>query len=816
MWIDRQNLRYAIRSARRAPLMTFAAIAALSLGIGLNAGVFTLLNAMFLDSPVRKDPASFAQLYPRYEGWFTGAGQFSAFTTEDYEAVYGQSRALADSAAWQLSSAVLEQAHRRVGTVLVTCDYFHVFGADTPQKGRFFTPGECARDTAAQVAVISGPAWKTLFGADPRIVGRTIHLNGLPFEVIGIMPSDQANVFAGAIFIPYTLQPLLDHGNNLYSSPDSPWLSVAGRLRPGYSRADAQSELTTILRRQDLEYLHRKITPFNRKTSVVLTNGSFIKNPSINGLASVLIGLILGPLSLILLLACCNVTMLFLSRAIVRRGEIAVRLALGVSRPRLARMLLLESLLTAGIAGGLSIVLAYRVPLIIMNAIDPEESGFVPLLRPNWHVFAYLAALVALATIVSSLAPMHASWKLDLLTALKGRGGAATTRSRTAAGLIIAQIAMSFVLLAAAVMFWRIPGRMTAIDPGLEMRQTLSVPLDIDGSDQNRARALNFEQTLERRLRALPNVQSLAYATLQPFRQAAPGEILVPGQVKGQGSPASIDVVSQDFFATFGIRLMDGRAFAASDTAGSGATSVAVISQAFAKRFWPGGNPLGRVVVTPDGRHLTVIGVVIDTRSEQFGTLDGPRLYALRDPGSLDGMLYVRFIGNAANAERAVKDALRAVDPTQFEIPQTIWEGLEENAQAIRSLARIILVMASIAVLLAITGVYGVLSFAVNQRAREFGIRMVLGANRVEIFGSIMLRGTGQILIGLLCGIGLAEPPALLFKRLAARSPLPIGVFDVSLYAITAILLLAISLAAMYLPAFRATQVDPIKALRNE
>lgn len=814
MWIDRQDLLYTIRSARRAPLLTAVAILALTLGIGLNAGVFTLLNALFLNSPTENDPASFVQLYPRYEGWFTGAGKYSSFTTEDYEAIRAQSHALADSAAWQTSSAVLAQARRRIGTVLVTCNYFHVFGIDSPQMGRFFSPGECARGTPAQVAVLSGPAWKTLFGSDPHIVGKTIRLNGHSFQVIGVASAEDANLFVGAIFIPYTLQPLLDPGNNLYSSPDSPWLSVAGRLRQGYSKGDAQSESTTILRRQDAAYLHRKVTPFNRKTWVVLTNGSMIQNPDFHDISVALMVLILGPLSLVLLLACSNVAMLFLSRAIVRRGEIAVRLALGVTRARLARMLLLESVLTAGISGILSIVLAYRVPLMIMNVVDPEESGFVPLMRPNWHVFGYLAALIAIAAVVSSLAPMHASWKLDLLTALKGQEGAATTRSRTTALMIVAQIAMSFVLLAAAVMFWRIPNTMTAMDPGFETRQTLTVPLDIDTSSQNRTTALNIHQAIEARLLAIPTVQSLAYTTLQPFRQTPPGEILVPGQMKGQGRPASIDVVSKDYFSTFGIRLVDGRAFTASDMAGGG--SVAVVSEAFAKQFWPAANPLGKIVITPDGRHLTVIGTAADTRSERFSILDGPRLYALRDTGSLDGTLYVRFTGSASSAEKAVADAVKAVDPTQVATPRTIWEGLEENARALRSFARIVVVMASIAVLLAITGVYGVLSFAVNQRTREFGIKMVLGANRPAIFRSIIFRGVRQIAIGLLCGIALAEPAAFLFKRLIKGSPVSLPIFDLSLYVITSILLLGVSLAAMYLPAIRATQVDPMKALRAE
>lgn len=816
MWIGRQDLLYTIRSARRAPLLTAVAVVALTLGIGLNAGVFTLLNAILLAPPAGKNPESFVQAYPRYEGWFTGAAQFSTFTTEDYDAIRAQSHALEDVAAWQLSSAVLGDGTRRVGAVLANCGYFHVFGFDQPQMGRFFAGRECNRDSAVQVVVLSDSFWKSQFAADPHIVGRGIHLNGLPFEVVGVVSSDAAHFLAAGVFVPYTLQPQLDRSNNLLASPDSPWLQVAGRLRPGFSKTDATAELETILRRQDTAYLQRKVSAFNRKTSMVLTNGSIVANPAFRDTAVALMALILGPLSLVLLLACSNVTMLFLSKAVVRRGEIAIRLALGVGRGPLARMLLLESLLMALLAGAMSVVLAYRVPELIMNTINADQSDLVPVVHPDWRVFGYMAGLIVIATVVSSLAPMHAAWKLDLLTALKGREAAATVRSRTTSGLIIAQVAMSFVLLAAAVLFGRIPGMVTSADPGFDTRQTMAVPLDIDTS-HNRSGALAFYRSLEAGLRLLPNVQSLSFATLQPFRQTPPIEIRVPGQHEGQGRPASVDVVSQEFFATFGVRLMDGRGFSPSDLAGRQWTSVAVVSQAFAKQFWPGGNPLGKIVNMPDGRPLTVVGVAADTRSERFGVSDGPRLYELRDPGSLDGELYVRFTGNASNAETAVRNTVRALDPTQVNMPQTIWESLERNAEALRSLARIVLVMAAIAVLLAITGVYGVLSFAVNQRTREFGVRMVLGANRKTIFRSIMLRGARQISIGLLFGVALAEPAEWVFtQNMLKRSPFPIRSFDTTVFGTAAVLLVVVSLLAMFLPALRATRVDPIEALRTE
>jgi predicted permease len=817
MWIDRQDLLYTIRSARRAPLLSAVANLALSLAIGLNAGVFTLLNAMFLSPPTDTDPSSFVQLYPRYEGWFTGESQYSSFTTQDYDAIRNQAKTLADAAAWKTSGILLQETHSSIPTLLVTCNYFHVFGNDQPSLGRFLTPSECARGTSAQVAVLSEPLWKNQFGSDPQIIGSVIHLNGLPFTVVGVVRTTAANYTAGGVFVPYTVEPLLYHSvANPLTNPDMPWLQVAGRMNSGYSRVDAQAELTTILRRQDRAYLDSKITPFNRKTTVELTNGSLIQAPIARGTVAVLMALIMGPLALVLLLACCNVTMLFLSRAVVRRGEIAVRLALGVGRARLLRMLLLEALLTALVAGLISIVLAYRVPQMIMNVANPNLAGLVPLMHPDWRVFGYLTALVVVATVVSALAPMHAAFKLDVVTALKGREGASTMRSRITGGLIVAQIAMTFVLISAAVLFARMPAMVTAMDPGFETHQLLSVPLAVDASPQNHTAAFSFYRTLDARIQTIPGVQSLAYESLAPFRQSPPSEVRLPQQEKGQGRPATVDDVSADFFSTFGIRMMAGRSFHSADTTSTNATSVAVVSEAFARQFWPGENPIGKIVVTPDEKHYEVVGVAADTRSERFGVLDDPRLYTLRDPSSIGGHLYVRFAGSASTVEKAIQDEVRNLDRRQAGSPQTVWDELESDAESVRSLAHIVVVMAIIAVLLAITGVYGVLSFAVNQRTREFGIRMVLGANRLTIFRSILLRGGRQIAIGLLCGVVLAEPAAWAFARLIRNSPFPFRSFDPLVFGIAATLLVAVSLAAMYLPALRATKVDPINSLRVE
>ena len=816
MLIDRQDILYAIRSARRTPLLTFVVVLALSVGIGLNAGVFAILDSFFLEPPTKKDPSSFIQIYPRYQGWYLGAAKDSSFNAADYDAIRTQTRSLADVAAWQTIGTTLDDVHKQGSSTLVTCNYFRVYGVDRPMMGRFFNADECTPGEPVRVAVLSEHFWRNNYSSDPQIVGKVIHISRQPLTVIGIAADSSTNMVSGGLWMPYTLQPAFRHGNDGFQNPNLAWLNLAARLQKSYSRADATAELTTIMSQRDRAYLDQKVFTLDRKTTLVLTDGSFIRNPAMQSQVVAMMALIMGPLALVLLLACTNVTMLFLSRSVTRRGEIAVRLALGAGRGRLMRMLALESFITAAAAGLVSIYLANRFPSLLFSFVDAGDGNPAALIRPDWKVFGYLALLVLVATAASALAPMRESFRFDLITALKGREGSATMRSQTTGALTVVQIGMSFVLLAAAVLFARLPYLVRHADPGFETRQTMSVPLDIEIPPYTRTSAQTFYRKLESRIRAVPGVQSLAYASLPPFSPAPISEVRLDNQSNGQGRPASIDIVSADFFSTFGIALLHGRTFRASDVPSTGGTQVAVVSAAFANAFWGSNDPVGKIVVTPDARRLEVIGVARDMRSERFGVLDGPRLYTLRDAQSLDGELYVRFSGSAAPVAASIEDALRALDPSQIGTPAAVWDFLESGATALRSLAQIIVFMAGIAVLLAITGVYGVLTFAISQRTREFGIQMMLGATRQAVFKSVMTRGLRQIAIGLGFGLAMAMPAAWTFARLFKNSWMHVDTFDLSVYSISALILLAVSLAAMCLPALRAMRVDPITALRNE
>jgi|HubBroStandDraft_4_1064222.scaffolds.fasta_scaffold14825_2 putative ABC transport system permease protein len=817
MFIDRQDVLYAIRSARRTPLLTFVTVLALSVGIGLNAGVFAILNFLFLNPPTKKDPASFVQIYPRYQDWYIGPAGNSSFNAEDYEAIRAQSRSLTDVAAWQTIATTLDGVRRPGGdSILVTCNYFRVFGIDRPLMGRFFNPDECTPGTAVQIAVLSEHFWRNYFSSDPLIIGKVIYISRQPLTVVGIASDHSANMLSGGVWMPYSLQPAFNHGNSAFQNPNWAWLTVAGRLRRGYSRTDATAELQTIIRRLDRSYFEQKVFTLDRRTSLVLTDGSFIRNPAMQSVAMILMALILGPLALVLLLACTNVTMLFLSRSVTRRGEIAIRLALGGGRARLIRMLILESFFTAAAAGAASIYLAARFPFLLFSAIDPAAAAVASVIRPDWKVFGYLAVLVFIATAASALAPMRESFRFDLVTALKGREGSATMRSHTTSALIVVQLAMSFVLLAAAVLFARLPFSIVNTDPGFETHQTMTVPLEVELPPYTEASALAFERLLESRILQVPEVKSLAWASLAPFAAAPVSEVRLETQSRGQGRPASIDNVSPEFFSTFGIPLMHGRSFLPSDVVADNGTPVAIVSQAFAKAFWADSDPVGKIVVTPDDRHLVVIGVAGDTRSERFSVLDGPRLYTLRNERALDGQLFVRFSGSATPVAASIEQIVKSLDPTQEGSPSTIWEFLESNATEMRSLAKIILFMAGIAVLLAITGVYSVLTFAVSQRTREFGIQMTVGATRQSIFRSVMKKGLRQIGLAFLLGLAMAMPAAWAWMRLTRDSWMHIDAFDPSVYGIAAFILLVVSFSAMCLPALRATQVDPIQALRNE
>lgn len=796
-----QDLRYALRAIARAPFLSFAVLLALVAGVGLNAAVFALIDDSWLRSPVESDTSSFVQAIPNYSGWFATENQFHGFTVKDYEAIRNRTKSLQEVAAFSgAGGGKLENDSEDVGLGLVTCDFFHVYSAKLI-VGRLFLPQECSTPGAGPVVVVGEGLWRNRYGSDPGIVGKVVHINQHPYTVVGVVSFRSAFWMKGDLWVPYTMQAQFNGGYDGFEQhPDYPWLNVVGKLKSGYSQSDARAELRLIQSQQDT------LIP-GRKTTLLVTNGSLFQNPEYRALGFVILPLVMGPMVLVLLVACTNVTMLLLSRAAARRSEIAIRLTLGAARNRLLRMLSTEGLVLAAVAGTISLYLAYRLPEVLwIFLVRRAYSG----LGPDWKVFAYLVAVTMLAGFIAGLAPARMSLKVDLLTSLKGLERAVTTRSRTLNFLIVAQMAMSFVLVAAGVLFVRLQRSMTSMDPGFETRQVLAVQLAVPMPPYTEGTAAIFRRTVRERVRELPGVQSTSYTTVVPFSGGV-DEIRLPGEPDGQ-RPVVVQYVSTDFFSTLGIPILHGRVFQDSDATTSRNGTVAIVSQAFAAAFWNQQDPLGKVVMLPDNTQLLVVGVARDLQSTDFDVTDGPRLYLPQSLQAPIGSLIVRFDGDAGSLATTIGHAIKGLDSTLLFSPRTLRSMMEEKAEKIGPLTEVILMMALLTLLLAVSGVYGTVAFSMGQRTREIGIRTALGATKGRILRSVLVSGARQTAIGLLVGLLLALPVAFTFRLLLRSS----SVLDWSTYAIAGLVLTAAALSAYYIPARRAMRVDPIVALRYE
>lgn len=799
-----QDVKYALRGIIRWPLLSIAVVAALAVGIGLNASVFALLDGFWFRAPVETSLASFVQAIPTYSGWFDAENQFQGFTVKDFDAIRRRAKSLAEVAGMNGGGNVkLDDDRAQSGITLVTCNFFHVYSWQM-RLGRAFRPDECATPGGTPVVVISEGLWKQQYSSDPQIIGKDIRINQHPFTVVGVVSSHGPLWITGELWVPYTMQAQFYNGyDGFREHPDYPWILVIGRLKPGYSRADAQSELDLIQAQQD------RYIP-GRKTAIEVTNGSLSQNPSLRSYVFVIFPLVMGPMILILLVACTNVTMLLLSRAVARRSEVAIRLALGAKRGRLLRMLTTEGLIVAAIAGAASWYMTGSLPGIFWSFFL-RRSGYHAL-APDWIVFTFLAVVTLLAGCIAGFAPARESLKVDLLTSLKGQEGATTTRSRSRSLLVIGQMAMSFVLVAAGVLFVRLQRSITSMNPGFETRQVFLVTPQVSTPPYTPESAALFYRTMCQRVSELPGVRSASYTTAVPFAGLSPEEVRVPGEGKGQGRQAGVLQVSTDYFATLGIPIVHGRAFEDSDANAAGSAALAVVSQTFAGDFWPGQDPLGKVVVLSDNTQFLVVGVAANTKASEFDVPDGPRLYVLQNPKAFTGSMLVRFDGEARSLAPVITKTIRDMDSTQAVMPATLHSLMEDRAERIRPLTEVILFMAFVALVLALSGVYGVVAFSMRQRTREFGIRMVLGATKGSIVQSVLGSGMRQVGIGLAAGLLLALPAGFFFRHFVGNS----SVFDWSTYAISGLLLTLAALCAYYVPARRAMKVDPMVALRYE
>jgi predicted permease len=810
-----QDVRYAVRSLTRAPLLACVTVLTLAVGIGLNVGVFSVVNGLLFRARIDKDPESFAHLSPVYSGEFERGGKPWAVSFADYRA-YQQAHSLRELAAWENVRVTIDKADAEPTLALVvTCNFFSVYGLNQPKLGRLFAADECSTPGKAPVVVLSEEIWRDRFGTDPAILGATIRLNRHSFTVTGIAPAGFSGRLRGpGIWIPYTMAAQFFDRQDLFAAAGPPWLTADGRLRPGVSRADAQAELRVIAKQQDA--LHP-----GRRTSMIVTNGSLVEEPSLRPKLIWIAPVILGALLLLLLIACTNVTMLLLSRAAARRSEIGIRLSLGAARQRLFAMLLTETLILAAIAGTISAVVAWFAPDIFLKVLASPSTPFYPM-QPDLAVLAYLIGATLVAACIAGVSPAAESLKVDLSASLKGQAGlfgSGRGGGRRRGLMVAAQVAMSLVLLAGAGLFVRAQYTMLTANPGFDTEHVLVVQPRLEMPRYTKDSIESFYRLLTQRVDALPGVRlvSVGVPPLLGDETSDATEVRLPGQAKGTGKQAGVTVVSARFFETLSIPILRGRSFVELDAASSDKAPIAVVSEAFARTYWPGENPVGKLIELGDGDIPQVIGVARDTSADRFGTVDGPHVYRLRSSrrAALDPVL-VRFVGDAGSVARSIKAVIAGMDREMIVTPRTLRSLIDDVVGRFGVLVKLVVILGSVAVLIAVIGIYGMVAFALSQRTKELAIRMALGATRGVILRSVLVSETRPVLYGLACGLVLAAAGAGALVQVLQATPVVLNARDPLTYVAVALVLAFSAVSAMLGPALRAASSDPLRALRQE
>jgi len=805
-----QDLRYGARSLRKHALLSTVVIATLTLGVGFSAGIFTLINALFLRAHVDKDHKSYAQVFSVYIQDPTRPGLPGSMTLEDYLAFRDRSKSLGKLAAHARIEAPLENDDpAEVRALLVTSNFFSLYDLERPIMGRLLEPEDCSE--TRPVVVLSDRLWRDRFASDPQVIGKVIHYNGQPVTVVGIAPEFAGMVDHAKAWFPYTLETYLKLGANLLKPGEVAWLNVAGRLNPGFSREEAAAELRVLASQQD------RLHPGRNSTHVV-TDGSFIQTPGLRNKGIWIVGLITGVLTILVLVICTNVTTLLLARAASRRQEIAVRLALGAGRMRLIRMLMTETLLLASIAGLASLYFTYQLPGALMNWLSDNGADNLYAdfsLAPDWGVFGYLMLVTLFAATLAGLAPTFQSLKVNLSDSLKGRQSMLGGYSWLRGILIGAQVALSFVLLFGAWLAVRHVRKMSDANPGFETRHVLFAQMYVrDRSAEQRSWPAR-RRMITGRLEALPGVQSVAYASGRLFDNRNMFDIQVPGQATRH---AAMNWVSPNFFDTLGIPIVSGRAFGDGDpSCGIGGCPV-VVSQKFAGEFWPNADPLGKTFRDFHGNALEVIGIARDVLTQRLDAPDDPVIYAKWNPNNRPEVhqLFVRFSGDEAATTRAVSGAIHEMAPDISVRMKTIQAVIDGLIELIERLGLLVTLLGVIAVALTVIGIYGIVSFAVAQHTREIGIRIALGAEKTHIYSAILRSSGRPVALGLLIGLGMSVAAASALSQIIRNGPYAVNIHEPINYAITAFLLATVALAAMMVPARRATKVDPVIALRSE
>jgi predicted permease len=801
-WLEEgvADVRYAARSLARNPGFAVVAVLTLALGIGANTAIFGVANAFVLRPADAADPGRLLRIHRT---------EHSPLQYDEFRYVREHARSFSGLFAERNVTVALNApgGNERVQGELVSGDYFTLLGVGAAE-GRVFTAAEDSVPGAHPVVVLSHRYWRGRFGEDPTVVGRTIRLNGRAYPVVGVAREGFSGPYIG--YAPDLWVPMAE-SRPLVGLDLGRWTGsvyVTGRLRPGVSRERAEAELAVLA--SELT----KADPSLREPIRLVTDGSRGINVELRPIAVGAAGALLAVVSLVLLIACANLSNLMLARAVSRRREMGIRLALGAGRGRLVRQMLTESALLALLGGALGLLLTVGANRLLVGFL-PADQPIVVDLSPDRRVLLYTLALSLAATLLFGLVPALRASSPRVSAMIREETGA-VRRSRLQGALVVFQVALSLVLLALASLFLRSLGNARSIDPGFAAAPVLDATIDLDLRQYSEERGLVFYDALVRRAESLPRVRSVSLVQVVPLSGSnMETSVAFPGDGEGEARRMTyFNVVGSRYFETLGIPVLRGREFGRDDRPGGAA--VVVVNQAFAARWWPAGDAVGRRIGLegPRGPFATVVGVVANSKYVTLGEDPKPTVYLpFSQHYSGEATLLVRAAGSPDALRRPLASLIASLDP-QLPAP-AIRPMTEETAISLlpaRFAATLLGLFGALALLLASVGIFGVLSFLVAQRTRELGVRIALGADHVGLVRLVLRETLRWVAIGSAVGLTLAGLAA------SAAGSLLYGVRPLdpaSLLGASALLAL-VALLASALPARRAARVDPMVALRAE
>jgi predicted permease len=814
-----QDLRYAVRVFLKSPGFTLAAVLAVAVGVGANTTVFSFVNAILLRPIVGvSDPARLVEVYTSdYSSSLYGSSSFP-----DYVDYRDQTDAFAGLAAFQETVASFKAAGdevpERARGAYVTGNYFDVLGVK-PAAGRLFTREDDAQAGAHPLAVISHDLWRRRFDSNPAVVGASVSLDSQPYTVVGVAAQTYRGLRLGEgvpdFWIPMAQMPERDLRERGSRGHD-----IIGRLREGATPDVAQSQLQSVAARLAEAYPDTNRGTLLRPTEprpITVTPAALVGPGARKNLRAVS-GLLLAIVGVVLLIACANVANLLLARASTRRREIAIRLALGASRARLVRQLITESVVLSLAGGALGLIISLWTADLLPGFFPADETALLDLSVDSRVLLFTLA--VSLATgFVFGLAPAIHSSRPDLVDALKDDSGGALAGLRRFGlrnALVIAQIALSLVLLVGAGLFLRSLRNAVNFDPGFDANNLLLASLEMRGKELTKEQGAQLYARLQEEVSRLPGVREASFTRVTPISGGGQRRGV---QIEGyqprpkEDTELNTNVVGLNFFRTMGIPVVAGRDFDARDTAKS--QSVVIVNEEFARRYYGGQTAVGRRLRTDsEGPFSEIVGVARDAKYRDLREKPLPFIYI---PLGQEYQAGMTLLVRTENDPLAVVPGVRSVmQQLNKNLPLYNVKTMQSHVRSALAVDRMIAVLLGVfggaALLLAGVGVYGVMSYAVAQRTREIGIRMALGARSGDVLRLVVGQGMALIVVGGAIGLALA----LALSRVVTGLLFNVSATDPLTFACVTLLLGLAALLACYLPARRAAKVDPMIALRHE